>query len=60
MNNMRLHLYGAEINKVPLTLPQTTIHPPLSTTHDLPTDFNFTLFSHIDKIFSNLMMICKT
>ena len=60
MNNMMLHLYGAEINKVPLTLLQTTIHPPLSTTHDLPIDFNFTLFSHLDKIFSDLMMIYKT
>ena len=56
---MRLLLYGAQINKILLTLPQTTIHPPLSTTHDLPIDFTFT-FSHVDKIFSNLMMIYKT
>ena len=57
---MRLLLYGAQINKVLLTLPQTTIPPPLSTTYDLPIDFTFTLFSHVDKIFSNLMMIYKT
>ena len=55
MNNMRLHLYGTEINKILLTLPQTTSHPPLSTTHDLPIDS--TLFSHVDKTFSKLMII---